>query len=506
MKKRDLKQIVVCVEDAEKMAQVRELFKALKDRGAFVYRDSLQKLREDSKLFKYDYVVLGQSQGSDFFSSEVLIGGENGVDELDLFMQLKRKLCEKTDFEKEKQVLTFDELAAKYLKIVEESMRNDVYYKDGDVYDLIDRILADKGELSGGDKEKIRVKIFNTIRRFDVLTEYLEDGEITEIMVNGTDNIFVEKNSEIVRVEKKFESKDRLRNIINKMVSDAGRQIDEANPIVDARLADGSRVNAVLEPIAINGPSLTIRRFPKSFNMAELVKNGTIVESAADLLSKLVKAKYNIFVSGSTGSGKTTLLNCLSEYISEKERIVTIEDSAELQIKHIPNIIKMEVRLANSNGKGSVTISDLIKNSLRMRPDRIIVGEVRREEAYDMLQAMNTGHDGSLSTGHANSANDMMRRLETMILTNSSIPLEAVRGTIESAIDIVVHLSRLRDNRRKVVEICEVDGFNEDKSIRLVPIYEYSDSLGRLVKTGNLKNVAKLEIAGFGKNGQEESA
>lgn len=505
MWKKDSKQVVVCVENAEKRGRLKEMLRIISDKGDFYYRDTLQKLREDPKLFRYDYVVLGQAQGSDFFSREVLIGGQDNCDECELFMEIKRRLSGGIS-QQVKRVMTFSELSEKYLKMVEENIRNDIVYKDEDILELIDRVLANADDVGKNDKERLKVKIFNTIRRYDVLTEFLEDNEITEIMVNGTDNIFVEKNFEIIKVDKCFDSKDRLRNIINKMVNDAGRQIDEANPIVDARLADGSRVNAVLEPIAINGPSLTIRRFPKAFTMEDLVENETLSSGAASMLSDLVKAKYNIFVSGSTGSGKTTLLNCLSEFISEKERIITIEDSAELQIRHIPNIIKMEVRLANSNGKGGITISDLIKNSLRMRPDRIIVGEVRREEAYDMLQAMNTGHDGSLSTGHANSGSDMMRRLETMILTNSSIPLEAVRGTIESAIDIVVHLSRTRSNQRKVVEICEVDGFNEDGSIRLVPIYEYDDKVNRLVVKNKLKNVKKLEIAGLIKNRQEDVA
>ena len=481
------KNIAICIENSTTLAELKRMLSLIEEYAHFTYRKNLQKLRQDENLFRYDHVVLGQREGRNFFPGEMMIGGDELFSAEELFSEIKRRLGLAVGNETEEQS------TERLLGIVESRMRNDIDYTDNDVRELIEETVSSDRVINPRLHDAVCTNVFNIIRRFDVLTEFLEDSEITEIMVNGTDNIFVEGRNGLVKVDKCFVSKDRLRNVINRMVSEVGRQIDEANPIVDARLKDGSRVNAVLEPIAINGPSLTIRRFPKAYSMHMLVENKTISGEASYFLAELVRAKYNIFVSGSTASGKTTLLNGLSEYIGKDERIVTIEDSAELQIKHIPNIIRMEVRLANSSGKGSVSISDLIKNSLRMRPDRIIVGEVRREEAYDMLQAMNTGHDGSLSTGHANSASDMMRRLETMILTNSTIPLAAVRGTIESAIDIVVHLSRMRNRSRKVVEISEVRGFNEDGSIRLVPLFVYDDEMDELVQVGELKNTRKLE-------------
>lgn len=487
MKNTETIRIAVCVEDRTKLTALKKMISTISDKASFTYRKNLQKLRQDAFFFEYDHVVLGQSEGKNFFPPEVLIGGDESISAGELFITLQNKLGFSSKGE------TVEESTERLFRLVEDKMRNDIEYTDSDVRELIVETVRQDRAVNPQHKDEVCENVFNIIRRFDVLTEFLEDNEITEIMVNGTDNIFVEGRNGLVRVEKCFSSKDRLRNVINRMVCEVGRQIDEANPIVDARLKDGSRVNAVLEPIAINGPSLTIRRFPKAYSMQMLVDNGTLTGEASGFLSELVRAKYNIFVSGSTASGKTTLLNSLSEYIDKDERIVTIEDSAELQIKHIPNIIRMEVRLANSSGRGAVTIGDLIKNSLRMRPDRIIVGEVRREEAYDMLQAMNTGHDGSLSTGHANSASDMMRRLETMILTNSTIPLPAIRGTVESAIDIVVHLSRMRNRSRRVVEISEVDGFNEDGSIRLIPLYVYDDRMDALVQKNKLKDTRKLE-------------
>lgn len=330
--------------------------------------------------------------------------------------------------------------------------------------------------LSFRSKKSLADTVFESIRGLGILGKIIEDKTITEVMINGYNCIFVERNGKLERLSEKFESQERLRNIITKFVQDMGRSVNESNPIVDTRLADGSRVNVVLDPIALNGPIVTIRRFPEEgMTIKKLIGYGSLTPEAAIFLEKLVRARYNIFISGGTGSGKTTFLNALSNYIPSNERIITIEDSAELQIKQIPNLVRLETRNANSAGAGGISMRDLIKSALRMRPDRIVVGEVRGEEALDMLQAMNTGHDGSLSTGHANSANDMLSRLETMVLTGAAgLPLDAIRQQIASAVDIIVHLSRLRDSSRKTMEITEVAGL-ENGHIILNPLYQFKE-------------------------------
>lgn len=305
--------------------------------------------------------------------------------------------------------------------------------------------------------QEIRKRIFNSLRKLDVLQELVEDESITEIMVNGPEHIFIEREGRIQFTEMKFESREKLEDVIQKIVSSTNRVVNESNPIVDSRLEDGSRVNVVLYPIARNGPILTIRKFPdEPITIETLIALGSMSEEIAEFLRKLVVARYNIFISGGTGSGKTTFLNALSNFIPNDERIITIEDSAELQIRQVANLVSLEVRNANVEGSNAVSIRDLIKSALRMRPDRIILGEVRDSAAIDLLSAMNTGHDGSLSTGHANSSEDMLYRLETLVLMGLDIPLPAVRRQIVSALDIIVHLGRLRDKTRKVLEISEV--------------------------------------------------
>ena len=355
-------------------------------------------------------------------------------------------------------------------------------------------------------KEKIRLKkeIFNSIRRLDVITEFLEDDEITEIMVNGTKEIFIEKHGSIIRTDKKFESDERLMTVVRQIVSDCNRRINEAKPIVDARLSDGSRVNIVMQPISLDGPIVTIRKFPKqNIGIEKLIELKSIDKDVADFLECLVKAGYNIFISGGTGSGKTTFLNALSNYIPKSERIITIEDSAELRLEGIDNLVRLEARNANVEGENRVTIRDLIKTSLRMRPDRIVIGEIRDSAAIDLLAAMNTGHDGSLSTGHANSSYDMLSRLETMVLMGVDMPVSAIRMQIAAALDIIVHLGRLRDGSRRVLNISEVDKII-DGVITLNCLYQFEEKsfekghiAGELVKKGGLKNTGKLEAAGL---------
>ena len=334
----------------------------------------------------------------------------------------------------------------------------------------------------------------------------LKDDEITEVMINSFDEVFVEKNGKVEKLNVKFEDTKKLGDIVQRIVGRAGREVNQSNPIVDTRLPDGSRVNVVLPPIALKGPTVTIRKFSKKpMTVEQLIKYGSINKEIADKLETLVRAKYNIFISGGTGSGKTTFLNAMSNFIPRNERIITIEDSAELQISNIENLVRLETRNANTSGAGEITIRDLIKSSLRMRPERIVVGEVRGAEAIDMLQAMNTGHDGSLSTGHANSTKDMLSRLETMVLMGASgLPLEAIRNQIASAIDIIIHLSRLRDHSRKVVEIVEVVGM-KDGEIELNTLYEFIESaesttdkvVGSLERTNNpLINNHKMKLMG----------
>lgn len=357
-------------------------------------------------------------------------------------------------------------------------------------------------------------EVFYSLRKLDILQPLLENPMVTEIMVNGPDAVFVEENGRLFRLEEKFDSKETLKNIIQQIVAKCNRVVNDMTPIVDARLEDGSRVNVVLDPVALNGPILTIRRFPKHpFDMEKLISIKSLSGQSALLLKKLVQAGYNILVSGGTGSGKTTFLNALSGYIPYDERIITIEDSAELQIQGVENLIRMETKNANMESGKAVTIRDLIKTSLRMRPDRIIVGEVRGSEAMDMVcSAMNCGHDGSMSTIHANSAEDTLLRLETMILMAAQIPIHAIRQQISSGVDIIVYLGRLRDKSRRVLQIVEIDGM-ENGEIRINPLYTFKESdessanrvLGELVKTGELRNVRKMEAAGLCETGKEKA-
>lgn len=351
---------------------------------------------------------------------------------------------------------------------------------DEEVYEYIDELIIRSSReqyLSLPDKEKLRKDLFNSVRKLDILQDLLEDNSITEIMVNGIDNIFIEKAGAIVKWNKNFISAEKLEDVIQKIVAQCNRVVNASNPIVDARLKNGDRVNIVLPPVALNGPILTIRRFPeKPVTIEELISWDSISCEAVDFLEKLVIAGYNIFISGGTGSGKTTFLNALSNFIPKDERIITIEDNAELQIQGIDNLVKLEVRNPNMEGVNGISIRELIKASLRMRPNRIVVGEVRGAEALDMLQAMNTGHDGSLSTGHANSPQDMMSRLESMVLMGLELPLGAIRRQIASGIDILVHLGRLRDRTRKVLQIVEIVGF-ENGEIVMNPIYEFQEKM-----------------------------
>lgn len=350
-------------------------------------------------------------------------------------------------------------------------------------------------------------QVYSSIRGFGLLDTIMNDDTITEVMINGPENVFIEQNGRLFKMDKQFESQRRLEDVIQRIVGLAGREVNQANPICDTRLPDGSRVNVVLPPIALCGPTLTIRKFSKTpMTIEKLISYGSITQDIADKLELLVKAKYNIFICGGTGSGKTTFLNALSNYIPKDERVITIEDSAELQIVGVENLVSLETRNANTSGAGQITIRDLIKSSLRMRPERIVVGEVRGGEALDMLQAMNTGHDGSLSTGHANSTQDMLSRLETMVLQGApGLPLEAIRQQIASAVDIIIHLSRLRDKSRKTMEITEVVGF-ENGQIVLNPLYVFEEDenstlekvSGRLKRTRNaMKNDFKLKLAGI---------
>ena len=357
-------------------------------------------------------------------------------------------------------------------------------------------------------QERVEIvrQIYSSIRGFGLLDSIISDDSITEVMINGPENIFIEKNGRLQKLDKEFESQRRLGDIIQRIVGMAGREVNQANPICDTRLPDGSRVNVVLPPIALCGPTITIRKFSKTpMTIEKLIEYGSLTKDIARKLEILVKAKYNIFISGGTGSGKTTFLNALSNYIPKDERVITIEDSAELQIVGVENLVSMETRNANSAGAGAVSITDLIKSSLRMRPERIVVGEVRGGEALDMLQAMNTGHDGSLSTGHANSTEDMLSRLETMVLQGASgLPLEAIKQQIASAIDIIIHLSRLRDHSRKTMEITEVLGYENGKII-LNPLYQFVEDenstlekvSGSLKRTKNkMQNIYKLQLMG----------
>lgn len=382
--------------------------------------------------------------------------------------------------------------------------------EDEELEERIDQIVNERiGTMYCSIEQRISMvqQIYSSIRGFGLLDTIMKDDTITEVMINGHKDIFIEQSGRLFKLDKQFENQRRLEDIIQRIVGLAGREVNQANPICDTRLPDGSRVNVVLPPIALCGPTITIRKFSKDpMTIEKLIKYGSITQEIADKLECLVKAKYNIFVCGGTGSGKTTFLNALSNYIPKDERVITIEDSAELQIKGVDNLVSLETRNANASGAGEITIRDLIKSSLRMRPERIVVGEVRGGEALDMLQAMNTGHDGSLSTGHANSTVDMLSRLETMVLQGAAgLPLEAIRQQIASAVDVIIHLSRLRDRSRKTMEITEVVGYENGKII-LNPLYVFEENenstltkvCGELKRTKNpMKNDFKLKLAGF---------
>lgn len=397
-------------------------------------------------------------------------------------------------------------------KKLREELKADIDYSreisDEEMQELIDGLLIREGKrrpLTLEEKVWLRKELFHAVRKLDVLQELIDNTDITEIMINGPEHIFIEQKGSLSRLEQKFESREKLEDIIQQIVASCNRVVNEASPIVDARLENGARVNVVLSPAALNGPIVTIRRFPdKPIMMEDLISFGSLPREVCEWLQKLVRAKYNIFISGGTGSGKTTFLNALSDYIPKEERIITIEDNAELQILNIPNLVRLETRNANVEGCAAISIRDLIRTSLRMRPDRIIVGEVRGEEAFDMLQCMNTGHDGSMSTGHANSSKDMLSRLENMVLMGMDLPLKAMKQQIASGLDIIIHLGRLRDRSRKVLEIVEVLGF-EKEEIQLKTLYRFEEEgedeagkiIGTLQKKGELSYVEKLKAAGL---------
>lgn len=387
----------------------------------------------------------------------------------------------------QKYILYIREMVAKRLDLT----RN---VEDEEIREVIADIVMEESKrqyLSLNEKREVMEGVFNSMRGLDVLQPLVDDPSITEIMINGPHHVFVEQEGHLYQKNISFGTNEKLENVILNIVSKVNRTVNEANPIVDARLFDGSRVNVVLPPIALDGPTVTIRKFPEDpMTVQKLIAYGSITPEVAELLERMVKAKYNIFISGGTGSGKTTFLNALSNFIPKDERVITIEDSAELQIKGVANLVRLETRNANMEGKGEVTIRDLIRSSLRMRPERIVVGEVRGAEALDMLQAMNTGHDGSLSTGHANSTKDMLSRLETMVVSGNNIPIEAIRQQISSAIDVIIQLSRLRDKSRRTIEITEMVGY-EDGKFYLNPLYRFIEQgedengrvLGNLVRT-----------------------
>ncbi len=370
---------------------------------------------------------------------------------------------------------------------------------DEEILELIDRmILEDLREegLSLSQKTGLRQRLFHSVRKLDVLQDLLDDNSVTEIMVNGPDHIFVEQDGKVRRWNRSFTSMEKLEDVIQQIVGRCNRIVNEASPIVDARLENGARVNVVIAPVALNGPILTIRRFSdRPITMEKLLQLGSLTRECAEFLKKLVQARYSILIGGGTGSGKTTFLGALSEYIPKDERIITIEDNAELRLQGIENLVRLEAKAANLEGGRDITIRDLIKSALRMRPDRILVGEVRAEEAIDMLQALNTGHEGSLTTAHANSTKDMLSRLETMVLMGMDLPLEAIRRQIASGLDILVHLGRMRDRSRKVLEITEVLGY-ENGEVRLGRLYQWEEEQG-LVKVGELVHTEKLSRAGI---------
>ena len=370
---------------------------------------------------------------------------------------------------------------------------------DEQLLERIDTAIRDMGQgiyLPLKERIWLRGSLYDSFRRLDILQELVDDKTVSEIMVNGAGKIFIERNGKTQAWERRFEKPEQLEDIIQQIVGRVNRVVNVSSPIVDARLEDGSRVHIVLPPVSLNGPVVTIRKFPEPITMEKLILFGAVTEVAAGFLKELVGAGYNIFISGGTNSGKTTFLNALSSFIPPQERVITIEDSAELQITQVPNLVRLETRNANTEGEGEITMSQLIRASLRMNPTRIIVGEVRGRETLDMLQAMNTGHDGSLSTGHGNSARDMLSRLETMVLMAAELPLPAIRSQIASALDIMVHLGRLRDGSRKVLSIAEIGGCT-DGEVEMESLYEYDRKTGRLEAKGLLKNREKLGAAGY---------
>lgn len=404
-------------------------------------------------------------------------------------------------------------------QILHEKLMAEIDYSndmtDQEIKDIIEEAVLQRGReiyMSISEKRALKKELFNALRRLDVLSELLEDEAISEIMINGKNHIFIEKAGRLKEVSVSFSTEERLRNVIQQIVGSCNRIVNESVPIVDARLSDGSRVNVVLPPIALNGAVMTIRKFPKEFfTMEKLIDMNSITEEAAEFLRQMVQARYNIFISGGTGSGKTTFLNVLSNYIPAEERVITIEDSAELQIKGIPNLVRLETRNANVEGENEITMSQLIKAALRMRPDRIIVGEVRDAAAMDMANSMLTGHDGSISTGHGNSAKEMMLRLETMILMGYDMPVLAIRQQLAAAIDIVVHLGRLRDNSRHVLEISEVTGV-EGGEIQMQTLFEFRELgeeagivQGKLIQIRDLTHRQKLLQSGWRERKNEKT-
>lgn len=400
-----------------------------------------------------------------------------------------------------------DEISEKVRKQVLSDIDVSRDLEDEEIWDIISRAASEEVKqksISLRDRIELEKRVFDSLKRLDVLQELIDDTEVTEIMVNGPDSIFYEKNGCIQQYDGRFSSEEKMQDIIQQIVGRHNRVVNQSSPIVDTRLVDGSRVNIVLFPISLGGSAISIRKFPKEpYNMEKLIAIGSVSKEVSEMLKLLVKAKYSIFISGGTGSGKTTFLNALSQYIPEDERIITIEDSAELQLLGAKNIVRMETRNANIEGVMPITIRDLIRTALRMRPDRIIVGECRGAETLDMLSAMNTGHDGSLSTGHANSCRDMLSRMETMVLMGQELPLSAIRSQIASGINIIIQLGRLRDKSRRVLEIAELDGI-VDGEIVLNTLYQFEEIsekngrvIGELVQKGKLKSRAKLEAAGM---------
>lgn len=400
-----------------------------------------------------------------------------------------------------------DEISEKVRKQVLSDIDVSRDLEDEEIWDIISRAASEEVKqksISLRDRIELEKRVFDSLKRLDVLQELIDDTEVTEIMVNGPDSIFYEKNGCIQQYDGRFSSEEKMQDIIQQIVGRHNRVVNQSSPIVDTRLVDGSRVNIVLFPISLGGSAISIRKFPKEpYNMEKLIAIGSVSKEVSEMLKLLVKAKYSIFISGGTGSGKTTFLNALSQYIPEDERIITIEDSAELQLLGAKNIVRMETRNANVEGVMPITIRDLIRTALRMRPDRIIVGECRGAETLDMLSAMNTGHDGSLSTGHANSCRDMLSRMETMVLMGQELPLSAIRSQIASGINIIIQLGRLRDKSRRVLEIAELDGI-VDGEIVLNTLYQFEEIsekdgrvIGELVQKGKLKSRNKLEAAGM---------